>query len=342
VTFFGPPFSAHLAGGAGSSARPKFWGQCARSALWRWQNPAGRPYRGYSFGRPSVVADGDSASAPEISRIGRRTQSREKVADRIRTPCTEMSFQHPAGGPSGGSVRRPTLVGQTSCQSSGPTDKSNLVRPNWPEARKFWSAIFAARLAPQTHPRDQNSGDSAPGRRFEKVNFPRTVPIRVTLLADWSHGHRWDSASAPEIPRFGRRTQPREKVTDRTRTPCTEFSFRHPARGHNGGSVRPPTKVGQTSCQSSGPTGKSDSSRQNWPEARKFWSAILAARLAPPTHPRDQNFGDSAPGRRFEKVIFFAGCPYRGYSFGQLSAITGWGGASARNLARFGRRTQWW
>jgi hypothetical protein len=166
------------------SARPKFPGQCTRSALRKCEFSAGRPYTGYSFGRLVAITGWDGASARNFARSGRRTQPREKVTDRTRTPCTEMSFRHPARGPTGGSVRRPRSVGQTSCQSSGPAGKSDLGRSSWSEARIFWSTIFAARLAPPTHPRDQNSGDSAPGRRCENANFPRDVPIEVTLLAN--------------------------------------------------------------------------------------------------------------------------------------------------------------
>jgi hypothetical protein len=53
-------------------------------------------------------------------------------------------------------------------------------------ARLLGRHFPANRLAELGHPRDQNFGDSARGRRFENVNFPWDVHIEVTLLADWS------------------------------------------------------------------------------------------------------------------------------------------------------------
>jgi hypothetical protein len=76
--FFGPPISGHPAGGVGSSARPKFRGQCARSALRKCEFSAERPYKGHCFGQPSGGHRWDNASARKFSRFRRRTQPREK------------------------------------------------------------------------------------------------------------------------------------------------------------------------------------------------------------------------------------------------------------------------
>jgi hypothetical protein len=150
--------------------------------------------------------------------------------------------------------------------------------------------------------------------------------MMVTLLANYPRSSDGDSASAPEISRFGRRTQWWRKVTDRVRTPCTEMSVRHPARGPTGGSVHRPRSVGQTSCQSSGPTGKSDRSDRT---GRKFRVTFLVDHFRPPGRRsrviRATKIPETVRPAGVAKCELSAERPYRGYSFGRLSAGHRWG-----------------
>jgi hypothetical protein len=117
-----------------------------------------------------------------------------------------------------------------------------------------------------------------------------------------------------------------KKVTDRVRTPCTEMSVRHPARGPTGGSVHRPRSVGQTSCQSSGPTGKSDRSDRT---GRKFRVTFLVDHFRPPGRRsrviRATKIPETVRPAGVAKCELSAERPYRGYSFGRLSAGHRWG-----------------
>ncbi len=175
------------------------------------------------------------------------------------------------------------------------------------EAREFLADQFPpTRLAEQGHPRDQNCGDGARGRRFENVNFPWNVPIRVTLLATQCRPRSGtvrarrnfrDSAGGPNgeeksriafgyrAPKFSSAIRRADSLVGPSHRPTRRPNFRPKFPSDR------PTRPGRTETAGS-------SARLFGPP---FFPTTWLAELG---HPRDKNCGDSAPGRRCENVNF--------------------------------------
>jgi hypothetical protein len=210
-------------------------------------------------------------------------------------------------------VGRPTTDGGTSCQSSGPTGKFDLVGR---KVGKFRVTFLARHFPPtwsaeQSHPRDQNFGDGAPGRHFENGNFPRNVPIEVTLLANCPRSPN-GAVRARRKFRYlvgGLNRAKKSRIAFGHRAPKCRSTIRRaePEVGRCGR----PTTDGGTSCQSSGPTDKSDPSGRSVGRRENFVPPFSDHQLAERGHSRDQNFGDSARGRRCENVNFPRDVPIR-------------------------------